>query len=78
MKLMLRQVERKESPIGINAETLSCRCPHCLHLRRVSVEEREAIINDYTQKVQLWYASSPLKAAFVRISDATVKRQVRG
>jgi hypothetical protein len=40
------------------------------------LEEREEIINDLRRSVQSWYASSPLKAAFVPISDTTVKRQV--
>lgn len=39
-------------------------------------EEREVIINNYREEVQAWYASSPLKGAFIPISDATVRRQV--
>ncbi|CAH0057998.1 unnamed protein product [Clonostachys solani] len=39
-------------------------------------EEREAIISNYTQQVHAWYASSPLRAAFVPLTEATVRRQI--
>ena len=40
-------------------------------------EERKEIIDNYTQQVQSWYTSSPLKGAFIPISPATIRRQVR-
>ena len=35
----------------------------------------EAIVAEYVAQVQTWYASGPLKAAFVPLSEATIKRQ---
>ncbi|KAI0891508.1 hypothetical protein F4806DRAFT_304861 [Annulohypoxylon nitens] len=38
-------------------------------------QERKGIVDGYAQQVQSWYASSPLRGAFVPISAATVRRQ---
>jgi hypothetical protein len=39
------------------------------------IEEREAIVSEFIQQIHQWYASSPLKMAFVPISEETIRRQ---
>lgn len=39
-------------------------------------ENGEQIVANFVNQVQLWYCASPLKAAFVRLSDSVIKRQV--
>ncbi len=39
-------------------------------------QTREGVVADFARRVGQWYASSPLKAAFIPISAATVRRQV--
>lgn len=41
-----------------------------------SPESCEALADDYTRQVQEWYNESPLRTAFVPISNATIARQV--
>ncbi|OXB33938.1 transcription factor [Cryptococcus neoformans] len=38
-------------------------------------ENGEQIVANFVNQVQLWYCASPLKAAFVRLSDSVIKRQ---
>lgn len=38
--------------------------------------EREQVVTSFVCEVKEWYQTSPLKAAFVPISDATINRQV--
>nr|XP_019051181.1 hypothetical protein I302_01630 [Kwoniella bestiolae CBS 10118]OCF30111.1 hypothetical protein I302_01630 [Kwoniella bestiolae CBS 10118] len=41
-----------------------------------SMEGKEQVVADFVRQAQAWYNQSPLKAAFVPISEATVSRQV--
>ncbi|WWC98680.1 hypothetical protein V866_005573 [Kwoniella sp. B9012] len=41
-----------------------------------TMKEKEEIVADFVRQAQAWYNQSPLKAAFVPISEATISRQV--
>ncbi|WWC65156.1 uncharacterized protein I303_107770 [Kwoniella dejecticola CBS 10117] len=41
-----------------------------------TIEEKEAIVADFVRQAQAWYSQSPLKAAFVPMTEATISRQV--
>ncbi|KAK6907807.1 hypothetical protein I203_101808 [Kwoniella mangroviensis CBS 8507] len=40
------------------------------------LEERQRLVSEFVEQVEAWYNSSPLKAAFIPISDATINRQL--